>query len=60
MSRTARLTTEQRAEVKARVVSWPRLAEAQREHVRALFDGHLDILSTVRTPEKRRNERPAG
>jgi hypothetical protein len=40
MSRTARMTPEQHAEVKARVASWPRLTEAQREHVRALFDGH--------------------
>jgi F0F1-type ATP synthase delta subunit len=40
MSRTARLTAEQRAEVEARVATWQPLTEAQRERVRALFEGH--------------------
>jgi Spy/CpxP family protein refolding chaperone len=36
----SRLTPEQRAEVKARVSTWPKLTEQQREQVRTLFDGH--------------------
>jgi F0F1-type ATP synthase delta subunit len=38
--RTDRLTAEQRAEVTARVTTWPKLTEAQRENIRALFAGH--------------------
>ena len=38
--RTSRLTAEQRAEVKATVATWPKLTEAKREKIRALFDGY--------------------
>jgi hypothetical protein len=46
MSRIDRLTAEQRAEIKAKVATWPRLTEAQREAIRALFEGHEFPTST--------------
>jgi hypothetical protein len=40
--RTDLLTPEQRAEIRARVATWPPLTEAQREAVATLFAGRFD------------------
>jgi hypothetical protein len=39
--RIDRLTPEQRAEVKARVSTWPKLTEAEREKIRVIFAGRF-------------------
>jgi hypothetical protein len=42
MSRIDRLTAEERAEIKATVAKWPKLTEAKRESIRALFEPYID------------------
>jgi hypothetical protein len=42
-----RLTPEQRAEVRARVATWPPLTEVQRVQVAALFAPYLSKLDSA-------------
>jgi hypothetical protein len=49
--RTDRLTLEQRADIKARVATWPKLTEAQRAQVAVLFGPYLDSLG--KRPDRR-------